>query len=135
MQPLLAIKPSRRSYFIYTTLFVLTIATLSSLVSIFVFRDDLREFAATKGMFTGSLIAILLPWIYHEITQFERLAVVLTENSITVPAAWLQRRTVGLSVLDKQRTLVYNSESKLRNRIQYTFWLINGESIVIGKSF
>jgi hypothetical protein len=135
MQDLLTIKPPRRNYLFSMTLFVLTIATLSSLVSIFVFRDDLHRFSGTKGVFTSSLIGILLLWFYDEKTQFDRSALVLTENSITVPAPWFRRRIIGLSVLDKQRTLIYNSENNLRNRIQYTFWLINGESIALGKSF
>ena len=135
MQALLTIKPSRGNYLLFTTLFVLTIATLSSLVSIFVFRDNLDGFPGTRGIYTGALIGILLMWLYDERTRFERLAVTVTENSIIVPAAWFQRKTIGLSVLDKQRTLVYNSDENLRNRFQYTFWLINGEIVVIGKSF
>jgi hypothetical protein len=100
-----------------------------------VFRDNQQGFTATRGVFTGAVLGILVLWIYDERTNFERLTVTLTENSITVPATWFQRRVVSLSILDKARTRAYNSDNNIRNRFQYTFWLINGESIVIGKAF
>jgi len=104
-------------------------------VSIFLYRDDLQGFSAMTGAITGFLLGGFIIWKYDEIMKFERWSIILTENAILVPEARFKKKTFLLAGLDKQRTLAYNSESKLRNRIRYTIWSINGESIVIGKSF
>jgi hypothetical protein len=52
-----------------------------------------------------------------------------------MPEPWFKKKIYLLNGLDKQRTIAYNSENNLRNRIRYTFWLITGEKVMIGKSF
>jgi hypothetical protein len=135
MQPLLKIKPPRLSYLLSLTVFALGIGALTSLVSIVLYRDDLHDFSASRGVITGLLLGVMLMWIYDEIKKFERWSVELTENSIIVPEVWFKRKAFLLSELDKHRTQAYNSEKNLRNRTRYTFWAINGTFIVIGKSF
>ena len=135
MQPLLHLKPSRLNYLMSLTVFALSIGILTSLVSIIVYKDYLRGFSVTGGIFSGFGLGVLLMWGYDEIKKYERWSVVLTENSIIVPEAWSKKKTFLLSELDKQRTLAYTFEKNFRNRTRYTLWSINGDSIVLGKSF
>jgi len=133
MQPLLNIKPSRRNYLLSLTVFVLMLMTLTSLVGIFLYRDYLHGFPLTEGTVTGLLLGGLLLWVYDDRTRFERLTITLTENTIIVPGAF-KEKTYLLAGLDKHRTLTYNSENNLRNRILYTFWLVDGDSMTITKT-
>ncbi|MBI5295813.1 MAG: hypothetical protein HY869_10080 [Chloroflexi bacterium] len=135
MQPLLTLKPSRRNYLLSQTVFVLFIMALTSLVSIFIDRDALRGFSGMTGSISGFLLGGLLLWAYDERKMFERFTVTLTENALIMPGAWFKKNVYLLNGLDKQRTITYNSENNLRNRVRYTFWLVMGERVVIGKSF
>ena len=135
MQPLLTLKPSRCNYLLSQTVFVLFIMTLTSLVSIFIDRDTLRGFSGMTGSISGFLLGGLLLWAYDERKRFERLTVTLTENALIIPGAWFKKNVYLLNGLDKQRTITYNSENNLRNRVRYTFWLVTGERVMIGKSF
>lgn len=135
MQSLLTLKPPRRNYLLSHTVFVLIIMILTSLVSIFVYRDDLRGFSGTIANSIGFILGGLLLWAYDERKKFERLTVTLTENALIMPETWFKKKIYLLNGLDKQRTIAYNSENNLRNRIRYTFWLITGEKVMIGKSF
>ena len=114
---------------------MLTIVILTLLVGIVLFNDNSTGRAANKGTAVGFLLGGILIWVYDEIMKFERWSVILTEHAIMVPASWFQKKEFLLAELDKQRTLVYNSENNLRNRFRYTFWSTNGDCVVIGKSF
>jgi len=135
MQPLLTLKPPRCNYLLSHAVFVLIIMTLTSIVNIFVYRDYLREFSGTIASSIGFILGGLLLWAFDERNKFERFAVILTDNALIMPKGASNRRIYLLNGLDKQRTIAYNSENNLRNRIRYTFWLVTGEKIMIGKSF
>ena len=135
MQPLLTITPPRLNYLRSHVVFVLILMILTSLVSIFLYRDYLRGFSGTAGIISGFLLGGLLLWAYDEAKMFERWSIILTENALIVPQGWLKKKIYLLNGLDKPRTIAYNSENNLSNRNRYTFWLVSGESIVIGKSF
>ena len=135
MEPLLTLKPSRRNYLLFLAGFVFTLITMTSLVSIFLFGDVLRGISVTSGSTIGLLLGGLLLWVYDEIKMFERWTVTLTENALILPKLSPTRKVYLLAGLDRSRTTVYNSEKNLRNRIRYTFWLVNGETFMIGKLF
>jgi len=135
MEPLLTLKPPRRNYLLSHSVFVLCIITLTSFVSIFLYRDDLRGFPGTIGSNIGFMLGGLLLWAVDERKKFERFAITLTENALIMPKGYSDRSIYLLNGLDKQRTIAYNSENNLRNRIRYTFWLATGEKVMIEKLF
>jgi hypothetical protein len=135
MQPLLKLKPPRFNYFVLFGIFVVAIGLLSSAVSILFNRSNLLGFSVATGMITGTLLGLIIMWVYDEIKKYERWSIVLTEDSIIVPDTGFKRKSFFLSELDRPRTLAYNSERNLRNRIRYTFWSTNGASVALGILF
>ena len=133
MQTLLKLKPPKLHYLIFNALVGLAVVLLSSVIEVIVIEDVLSVLRMSVGGIIGFLLAVLLIWIYDKKTGFERWSVVLTRDSIAVPEVWFQKKTMLLSHVDEQRTLVYNSENNLRNQIGYTIWSIDGDFIVIRK--
>ena len=133
MQNQLEIRPRRLNHLLQTLVFALILGTLTSFVSISVFRDDLREFSASLGEITGFLLGALLLWTYDDLTKYRRLVIRLTDKAVVFPGAWFTTSSLPLAEVDAARTLIYNSENNFRNRSRYTFWSKNGNLFAIGK--
>ena len=141
MQYPMVFKPLRRNYLLYlaglSLIFVVGVILLRALVGFILLKAPLGSGLIWGGVgyLVASLVGFLLCWFYDERTKFKRFSIVLTETNISVLIGWLgwDTRTLPLTAIDRDRTLLHNSKRNLSNLVYYTFWSISGYSISINK--
>jgi hypothetical protein len=133
MQNPITLRPPRSSYLLFLAGFVVIFDVLSFLLNIAIYKSDPQAFRLTDGEIIGSLVGALILWGYDELTGFKRIALVIEEYSIKIPAGFSDDKYLTSEWVDKPRTLVYNAKTRLLNRILYTFWLVNGKRININR--
>jgi hypothetical protein len=134
MKPLLKIKPLRFNFLASFSLFMMAIFVgVQLILDVVLFRNFSSLTQIIEPININFFIGILLSWLFEEITKFERWAVIVTKRDIQVPEGFFDKKTFLLGELDKKRTLTYNSQNKIQNRVNYTLWSTNGGFVVIRK--
>ena len=131
------VKPQKRNYLLFHIGFVWVVSILTFfgfIVFSAVYSPSSRpNIGPTIGYWLGGLLL----WVYDEITGYKRFAIIISKNSVQIPAPITRSGpkvfVLSPDIIDKARTRSHNSKPGLNNKLGYTFWVVNGESITIAK--